>query len=158
MRKSFTLLYGIATGACGVSNPTVSILTNLNDSGTGSFRDVVSGITAGPESSKSPSIEAIASTGQFDLLTAELNANRTVLVKYRLKPEVSGMVELNVILTDNGGTEFGGINKISKKVILQVAALPNLQIASNKTLNIGLGQSITLTASGGSNYTWQRPF
>ena len=118
----------------------------------------LSGITAGPESSQSISIDAIASTGQFDLLTAELNANGTALVKYRLKPEVSGLVEFNVIVTDNGGTEFGGINKISQKVNLQVAALPNLQIASNKPLNIGLGQSITLTASGGSNYTWQRPF
>lgn len=118
----------------------------------------LSGITPGPESSQNLSIELNAAPGLFDILSAELKENGTALIKYRLKPEVSGSVEFNVSLTDDGGTEFGGIDKISKKVNLPVLALPNLQINSNKPLNIGLGQSITLTASGGSNYTWQRPF
>lgn len=116
----------------------------------------LSGISAGRESSQTVAISVSDSLGQFDMLKAELKNKGTAQIRYRLKPGASGAASFVVTVTDNGGTENGGTNSLSKTVNLQVNALPDLQITASSPLDIQLGQSITLTASGGSNYKWER--
>lgn len=116
----------------------------------------LSGISAGREGSQTVGISLSDPASQFDMLKAELKNKGTAQIRYRLKPEISGAASFVVTVTDNGGTENGGIDRLSKTVNLQVNALPDLQITASRPLDIQLGQSITLTATGGSNYKWER--
>lgn len=145
--------------------PLINQAPTLNDISTQVFCQTgetktitLTGISPGKETNQNLSIAVDAAPGVFDVLTAELKENGTALVKYSLKPGVAGLLDFTVTISDDGGTEYGGVDKITKVGKLQVNALPDLQITTNKPLRIGLGQSITLTASGGSNYTWNRAF
>lgn len=116
----------------------------------------LSGISAGRETSQTVNISLGDPAGQFDLLNADLKNKGTAQIRYRLKSEVAGAASFTVIITDDGGTENGGNNSLHKTVNLQVNASPELMITANRPLEIQLGQSITLTATGGSNYKWER--
>lgn len=116
----------------------------------------VSGITAGPESAQSLTLSVSSTNADlFDQLSLGTVTNGTSLLSYRLKEGASGTAQITVTVSDNGGTDNGGVNTLGKTFMLNVIAPLSLSIVSSMPGTIRKGESIQLTASGAANYTWE---
>jgi len=116
----------------------------------------ISGISAGDDIGQSTSLQInTANPGLFDLLeVTEATANGKAKINYRIKNGVSGTAAITVTVTDNAGTANGGINIAQTSFNLRVDALAQVTITSDKGSSIAKGETVTLTASGGSTYQW----
>jgi gliding motility-associated-like protein len=115
----------------------------------------LAGISAGPETAQNTTLSVTSDNANlFDILTVAANRADKGTVTYHLKNNVSGLANITVTVMDNGGTDFGGQNTITKTFKLTVNALPVVSISSNKALSISKGDAIVLTATGGTQYSW----
>jgi gliding motility-associated-like protein len=115
----------------------------------------VTGISAGPESAQTTTLAVSSDNpGLFDQLTIVANGADKATITYHLKNNTSAVANITVTVTDNGGTDFGGVNTTSKSFKLTVNALPTINISSNNGLSVSKGEALILTASGGTQYSW----
>ncbi|NLR79118.1 Ig-like domain-containing protein [Chitinophaga eiseniae] len=87
-------------------------------------------------------------------LFSALTVNAAGLISYRLKDGATGTARITVTVKDNGGTANGGKDNFQRTFNLTVNSLPVVTIASDKTLPVIKGTTLSLTATGGSLYSW----
>lgn len=141
----------------GNGEPTLAAVNNQTLCYTSVNQTIaLTGISAGPETTQITTLAVTSDNPNlFDVLTVQpVGADKGTLT-YRLKNNVSGIANITVTVTDNGGTAFGGINTTSKTFRVTVNALPNIVLTkSNSDATISKGTTITLTANGAASYTW----
>ncbi|MCX2575008.1 lamin tail domain-containing protein [Pedobacter sandarakinus] len=117
----------------------------------------ITGISAGPETNQTTTISVTSDNANlFDLLTVSPNGNDKATVTYHLKGNVSGSANITVTITDNGGTDFGGVDRISKTFKLTVTSTATATIAGSTAVCLnGTRPTITFTgANGTAPYTF----
>ncbi|SES27341.1 lamin tail domain-containing protein [Pedobacter rhizosphaerae] len=115
----------------------------------------ITGISAGPESTQTTTLSVTSDQPDlFDNLSIAANGTDKGTITYHLKNNISAVANITVTVTDNGGTDFGGVNTISKTFKLTVNALPTININSSNGLSVSKGETLILTASGGNQYSW----
>ncbi|MGI4021240.1 MAG: MBG domain-containing protein [Janthinobacterium lividum] len=117
----------------------------------------LSGITPGPESAQNNSL-SVSSTnpGLFKNLTVSAVSNGTATLNYQLAG--SGTAVVTVTNKDNGGIANGGTDSFSQTFTITANDMPVASIASAQGTQISKGETVTLTATGGSSYNWDNAF
>jgi gliding motility-associated-like protein len=109
----------------------------------------LTGISAGPESNQT--VTLALSTDKPELFQRIEIVNNTIL--YVIQNGQQGTATVSLTLTDNGGTANGGVNTFARSFDIQVNPLPNAMIYAPKT-ELSKGETLVLTAEGGSQYSW----
>lgn len=116
----------------------------------------ISGISAGPENNQSTTLAVLADQPNlFDVLRIAPDGTDKAIITYRLKNNASASSKITVTVTDNGGTDFDGVNEIKKSFTLNEFATPSISISSNKGLSLSKGDQLILTANAeGNQFNW----
>ena len=114
----------------------------------------LSGISAGPESGQSTTLSV--SSNKPDLLNqlSVTSNGSTGAITYMPVPGASGTAIITVIVKDNGGTEDGGTDAISRSFTVTINPLPSIHISNSAGNSLSKGNTAVLTASGGTEYSW----
>lgn len=88
----------------------------------------------------------------FSNLSVSAISNGSANINYNLTG--TGSAVITVTVQDNGGTANGGIDSFSQSFTITANDLPVAAITADKSTEITKGQIVTLTASGGGNYSW----
>jgi large repetitive protein len=115
----------------------------------------LSGINAGPEGNRQTVAVSVSTNST---LFSELSVNNNGILRYRVNEGRTGIATIKVIVKDNGGTDNGGVDSFSREFTISVNPLPEILLSSDKGNSISKGETIRLTASGGSSYTWRNAF
>ncbi|SEW51467.1 T9SS type B sorting domain-containing protein, partial [Chitinophaga arvensicola] len=116
---------------------------------------VVGGISAGIETDQAITAAVVADKSFFSSLTVVNNNDGTVTIRYELKARASGDVRITLTIADNGGTENGGVDRVSKSFVLSVKPMPILPIIVTPEHDIPQGAQAVLTTSGAATYLWK---
>lgn len=117
----------------------------------------LTGISAGPETTQNTTLSVTSDNANlFDVLTVAPNGTDKGTITYHLKNNVSGVANITVTITDNGGTDFGGVDKIVKTFKLTVTSTATASIAGTAAVCLNGGaQTVTFTgANGTAPYTF----
>lgn len=117
----------------------------------------LTGISAGPETTQSTTLSVTSDNANlFDVLTVAANGADKGTITYHLKNNVSGVANITVTVMDNGGTDFGGVDKTTKTFKLTVTSTATASIAGTSAVCLnGAAQTITFTgANGTAPYTF----
>ena len=113
----------------------------------------LTGITPGPESAQNTTLSVTSSNPSlFNNLSASNVSGGTAALNYTLTG--LGSATITVTVKDNGGTANGGTDSFSQTFTLTANAVPVAAISSDKGTATTKGQTVTLTATGGSTYNW----
>ncbi|MCX2583995.1 lamin tail domain-containing protein [Pedobacter sp. MR22-3] len=117
----------------------------------------VTGISAGPEAAQTTTLSVTSDQANvFEVLSIAANGADQGTITYRLKNNTAAEANITVTVTDNGGTDFGGVNQISKtfKLTATPAATGTITGTTAVCLN-GDAPAITFTgANGTAPYTF----
>ncbi|MCW3462510.1 Ig-like domain-containing protein [Chitinophaga nivalis] len=102
------------------------------------------------EDGQTLSFAVIADRPYFNKLTISADGK----ISYQLKPDVSGVARITVIVKDNGGTAHGGVDSLRRTFALTVHSTPVVSITSDNGTTVSRGDVVRLTASGGKTYSW----
>jgi gliding motility-associated-like protein len=95
----------------------------------------IDGISAGPETDQTTSLSVSSNKRSvFEQLEIIAEGKEKAFIKYKLKSNHRGNVEITVTVDDDGGTDFGGVNSISKTFMLKINSLPNASITGDATI------------------------
>ncbi|MEH3114870.1 lamin tail domain-containing protein [Pedobacter terrae] len=117
----------------------------------------LSGISAGPETAQNTTLAVTSDNANlFDVLTIAANGTDKGTITYHLKNNVSGVANITVTVMDNGGTDFGGVDKITKTFKLTVISTATATVTGTAAVCVNGGpQTITFTgANGTAPYTF----
>jgi gliding motility-associated-like protein len=117
----------------------------------------ITGISPGPESTQTTALSVSSDNAAlFDLLTAQSTGTDKGTITYHLKNNVSGTANITVTVTDNGGTDVGGINTTSKTFTLTVRSLATASITGSTAVpQNATAPFVTFTgANGTAPYTF----
>ncbi|WP_276364558.1 gliding motility-associated C-terminal domain-containing protein [Daejeonella sp. H1SJ63] len=132
--------------------PTLNALANRSVCFSTEIQKIaLSGISAGPESAQNLSLAVGADNSSF---FEELTVNDNT-INYKTRLGMIGIVKITVTVSDDGGTEHGGVNTISRTFELTINPSPVVDIISDKGLVISKGEKVQLNAAGGITYKWQ---
>ncbi|WP_207429040.1 YDG domain-containing protein [Pedobacter sp. SYSU D00535] len=141
--------------------PTLDNIANSTICYTTSEQTVgLSGITPGPDTNQGTVVSVSTSNNaMFQSISVSQAVDRNASVKYSLNEGATGSAVINILVTDNGGTENGGVNTILKSFVLNVNPLPVIAITSDKGTTLSKGEVAMLTAevTGGNTglvYSW----
>ncbi|MFA6275355.1 MAG: lamin tail domain-containing protein [Pedobacter sp.] len=142
----------------GNGEPTLAAISNQAICYTTVNQTVaLTGISAGAETSQTTTLTVTSDNANlFDILTVAPNGTDKGTITYHLKNNVSGVANITVTVTDNGNTDFGGINTTSKTFKLTVNALATATIAGTTAVPANAtAPVITFTgANGTAPYTF----
>ncbi|WP_316839483.1 Ig-like domain-containing protein [Pedobacter gandavensis] len=114
----------------------------------------LAGISAGPESGQRTTLSVSNNNpALFDNLSIS-GSGATATLSYTLKNAAFGLSTVTVKVQDDGGTDNGGIDTYTLSFLVRVNGLPTLAIRSDNGNQVSKGATVTLTASGGTNYVW----
>ncbi|MBB2149928.1 MBG domain-containing protein [Pedobacter gandavensis] len=138
-----------------IANKTICYTT------TGQTIDLT-GISAGPELGQNTKITVTGSNAALlQSLTVAQSGSAKGTISYRIKNGASGLSTITVTVKDDGGIDNGGVDTYSRTFVLTVNALPVVAISANtgennnaNSTSVSKGETVVLTASGGSNYVW----
>lgn len=135
--------------------PTIAELADVSVCPTTESQVIeVTGITAGPDAGQALSFTvSTPSSGLFEKLEISRNGRLT----YRIKPGQTGSAPVTVLVQDNGGTDHGGVDTVSRTFLLTVNRAPDIVITSDIGASISKGETIRLIATGGTTYRWINP-
>ncbi|SDF88642.1 gliding motility-associated C-terminal domain-containing protein [Pedobacter terrae] len=117
----------------------------------------LTGISAGPETAQNTTLAVTSDNANlFDVLTVAANGADKGTITYHLKNNVSGAANITVTVIDNGGTDFGGVDKTTKTFKLTVTSTATATVTGTAAVCInGAPQSIIFTgANGTAPYTF----
>jgi gliding motility-associated-like protein len=136
--------------------PTMEVLTDRSICSTNAVQEIgVTGISAGSEQQQTYTLDVTASKDFFSLLEIVNVTNTTATIRYTLKADAAGEVILKAGVTDNGGVENGGIDRLERSFKLTITSIPTITLTADKTQPIAKGESVVLTATGTAlNYIW----
>ncbi len=113
----------------------------------------LSGITAGPEPAQNTTLSISSNNpAMFSNLSVSSVSGGSANVNYSLNG--TGTAVITVVVKDDGGTANGGTDSFSQSFTLTANDLPVAAITADKSTQITKGQTVMLTASGGSTYSW----
>lgn len=142
----------------GNGAPTLNAIGNQTICYSASNQTVaLSGISAGPETAQTTTLTVTSDNANlFDILSVQSTGADKGTVTYHLKNNVSGIANITVTVTDNGGTAFGGVDKVSQTFKLTVNGLATATIAGSTTVPMNAtAPVITFTgANGTAPYTF----
>ncbi|RWU06147.1 Calx-beta domain-containing protein [Pedobacter chitinilyticus] len=147
--QSFTVIPPLNTA------PTLAAIANQQVCLTNAPQSIaLSGISAGIEATQTTTLSVSASNPSLfsALSVTQLTAGNGVL-NYTLSGAV-GTTTITVTVRDNGGTANGGVDVFTRTFTLTASALPQVQVVAKPGTTVSKGQTIELTASGASTYTW----
>ena len=136
----------------GNGEPTLAAVANANVCYSNINQTVaLTGISAGPETTQTTTLSVTSDNGNlFDVLTATSTGADKGTITYHLKNNVSGVANITVTVTDNGTTDFGGINTTSKTFKLTVNSLATATITGTTAVPANAtAPAITFTGSNG---------
>nr|WP_121270717.1 MBG domain-containing protein [Pedobacter schmidteae] len=136
--------------------PTLAAIGNQTICFTTTAQTVaLTGISAGPETAQTTVLSVSSNNaGLFENLTVT-GSGATGTLNYRIKAgAIAGTATVTVTVKDNGGTANGGVDTYSRTFVITVNALPVVSINSDKGLQISKGETVLLTATGGTSYSW----
>jgi gliding motility-associated-like protein len=114
----------------------------------------LSGISAGPETGQTTTLSVMSNNAAlFDDLSVSGSGTTGSLV-YKVKSGASGAATITVTVRDNGGTGDSGTESVSRTFNVMIHALPTPSISSDKGIEVSKGEIVTLTATGGTTYSW----
>ncbi|RZM10051.1 MAG: T9SS type B sorting domain-containing protein, partial [Pedobacter sp.] len=115
----------------------------------------LTGITAGPETTQTIILGVNSNNpALFSNLTVTGIGSTTGVLSYQVANGASGTATVTVTVTDNGGTDNGGVDAYSRTFDITVNALPVIAISSSKVNSIAKAETAVLTATGGIAYQW----
>ncbi|MES2653155.1 MAG: YDG domain-containing protein [Bacteroidota bacterium] len=115
----------------------------------------LTGISAGPETNQTPTLVVASSNpALFTSLTITKGAGTLGTLNYKLAPGAVGTVQISVIVNDNGGVNFGGVETTIQRFTLTINTAPLVNISSDKGTTLFNGETVVLTATGGTTYSW----
>lgn len=136
--------------------PTLAAISDQNICFTTAAQTVaLTGISAGPEITQTTVLSVSSNnSGLFDALNVNASGANGTLT-YRIKAgALAGTATVTVTVQDNGGRANGGVDTYSRTFIITVNALPVVSISSDKGAAVSKGETVLLTATGGSTYVW----
>ncbi|GAA4199658.1 hypothetical protein GCM10022289_10360 [Pedobacter jeongneungensis] len=117
----------------------------------------LTGISAGPETTQNTTLSVTADNASlFDVLTIAANGTGKGTITYHLKNNISGEANITITVLDDGGTDFGGVNKITKSFKLKVTSTATATVTGTAAVCLNdADQTITFTgANGTAPYTF----
>ncbi|MGI4022887.1 MAG: MBG domain-containing protein [Janthinobacterium lividum] len=113
----------------------------------------LSNISGGPESGQTVTLSVSSSNpGLFGDLSVSAASNGNATLNYQLA--ATGTAVVTVTVQDNGGTANRGTDSFSQSFTITSNEMPVVAITADKSTQISKGETVTLTASGGSVYSW----
>lgn len=115
----------------------------------------VSGISA-VEAGQTYTLTVSANHNYFDALTITDDGGGKATIHYTEKADVSGSVQVTVVVKDNGGKANGGNDTRSTSFTINIAAPPVVTITSDVGLSISKGDYVHLEANAdqATSYSW----
>ncbi|RYY23142.1 MAG: T9SS type B sorting domain-containing protein, partial [Sphingobacteriaceae bacterium] len=138
--------------------PTLAAIPNQTVCYTSSTQNIsLSGITGGPESTQTSNLSVSSTnTSLFKNLSVSTVSGGTATLNYQLA--ASGTAVITVTNQDNGGTANGGTDSFSQTFIITADDMPVASVTAAQGTQILKGQTVTLTATGGTTYSWDNAF
>lgn len=123
--------------------------------GTANHAFGLSGISTGPETSQLIYLSVSSSNPDLFETLSIVHSGGNGSINYQLKAgALAQVVNITVVVKDDGKTDNGGIDTYSQTFSLTVNPLPTVSISSDKGLQVSKGEAVMLSATGGSNYVW----
>lgn len=151
-----------AYGETSVQNLTVSILdVNERPEMSKIPLDIIcssgtiqlTGINAGPEANQE--VKIIVKDGNSGtFFEVALPVNGVSAFTYKLPDNYGNLLNIRIILKDNGGTANGGVDSSEYSYTLKVARQAPIRISSDKGTSLQRGISSTLSVNGEGQYKW----
>jgi len=142
----------------GNGAPTLSPIANQSSCFTTTNKTIeVSGISAGPETTQTTTLSITSDNPNlFDVLSIAASGMDKGTITYRFKNNVNGSGNITVTVTDNGGTDYDGINTVSRTFKLTELSAATATISGNTAVCLnGTLPAITFTgANGTAPYTF----
>lgn len=142
----------------GNGAPTLATIADVSSCYTTTNKTLaLTGISAGPENTQTTTLSISSNNANlFDVLTIAANGTDKATVTYRFKSNVSGSANITVTVTDNGGTDYGGINTVSRTFKLTEIPAATASISGTASVCInGNSPAVTFTgATGTAPYTF----
>lgn len=147
--RSFTVIPPLNTA------PTLAAIANQQVCLTNAPQSIaLSGISAGTETTQTTTLSVSASNPSlFSALSVTQLTGGNGVLNYTLSGAV-GTSTITVTVRDNGGTANGGVDVFTRTFTLTASALPQVQVVAKPGTTVSKGQTIELTASGATTYTW----
>uniref|UniRef100_UPI00292FC1EA beta strand repeat-containing protein n=1 Tax=Pedobacter heparinus TaxID=984 RepID=UPI00292FC1EA len=136
--------------------PTLAAISNQTICFTTAAQTVaLTGISAGPEAAQTTGLTVSSNNAAlFENLTVS-GTGAAGSLNYRIKAgAIAGTATVTVIVKDNGGTANGGADTYSRTFTITVNALPVVSVSSDNGVEISKGETVLLTATGGTGYVW----
>jgi gliding motility-associated-like protein len=137
--------------------PTMAAIANQQVCLTNAPQSIsLSGISPGTELNQTATL-SVSSTDPslFSALSVTQVTGGNAVLNYTLNGSTVGITTtITVTVKDNGGTANGGVDNFSRTFTLTASPLPQLQLLSKQGTSVSKGQTVELTASGASSYTW----
>ncbi|KQN36224.1 hypothetical protein ASE92_08870 [Pedobacter sp. Leaf41] len=142
----------------GNGAPALSAIANQSSCFTTTNKTIeLSGISAGPETTQTTTLSITSDNPNlFDVLTIAAGGVDKGTITYRFKNNVNGSANITVTVTDNGGTDYDGINTVSRTFKLTELSAATATISGNTAVCLnGTSPAITFTgANGTAPYTF----
>ncbi|WP_316795655.1 lamin tail domain-containing protein [Pedobacter agri] len=142
----------------GNGAPTLAAVADQSSCFTTTNKTIaLTGISAGPETTQTTTLTiASDNVNLFEVLTVAANGTDKGTITYRFKNNISGSANVTVTVTDNGGTDFGGVNVVTKT--FKLTELPAATATISGTTAVcynALSPTITFSgANGTAPYTF----
>jgi len=138
--------------------PTLAAIPDLVTCAITSGQSIaLTGITVGTETT-TQAISSISVTTSNSALFSTLGVTPVIAgastLNFNIAAGASGTGTVTVTVKDNGGTANGGVDTYSRTFNVTVSALAAITITSDIGTLVEKGATATLTASGGTAYTW----
>jgi gliding motility-associated-like protein len=138
------------------SAPTLNAIANQSVcAGVGEQQVALSGITAGREANQTVTLSISSSNAAlFTSLAVSRGAGTIGTLSYRPAAGATGTATITITVKDNGGTDAGGVDTYTRSFTITINPLPVVTISSDKGLTVAKGETVHLTATGGTSYVW----
>ncbi|MBX9733179.1 MAG: gliding motility-associated C-terminal domain-containing protein, partial [Chitinophagaceae bacterium] len=138
------------------SVPTLDAIANQSICATVGERQIaLNGISAGKEVGQTVTLSVSSSNAAlFSSLSVNKGTGNSGTLSYRPATGAIGTATITVTLKDDGGTQAGGVDTYSRGFTITINAIPVVTITSDKGLSVAKGETLALTATGGTSYVW----
>lgn len=141
--------------------PTLSPIADQIICYTNSTQNIpLTGITTGPETSQTITLTLENSNANLLQNLSVNNTGTNGSINYRVKNGSTGTATITVTVKDDGGTENGGVDTYTRTFVITVNPLPVVLISADRgninrnSTEVSKGETVLLTATGGSSYAW----
>jgi gliding motility-associated-like protein len=143
--------------------PSFTVAENIDICNYGEVIEIpITGINPGKEADQLVESLSVQTTQNFLFSTLQLERidQSNAVLRIGLVGDVQGLVALDVTAVDNGGITNGGSNRTTKRVLLNINSIPEIQIVATPSSRVLEDKQVTLTVSPalpqGYTYQWYK--